>query len=203
MVALKDKKKASINWILRCSESSWGDMSTSSHDTGMHCYSSTCTLFSGPSGYFVKVSKRVIRWPFVLVKDVALTDKDVFLFVLFFFPSALKQKVYDTMWARFILHTNSLYPFSSQTSTFNKWLNKWQCTWCFQYAATLIGTVTLCLCVAAVTLSHDWRPARRLVANLRHTHSAQCFLNRIVTALVQAPSKQSSFPNCWLLLEKP
>lgn len=67
----------------------------------------------------------------------------------------------------------------------------------------LIGTVTLCLCVAAVTLSHDWRPARRLVANLRHTQSAQCFLNRIVTALVQAPSKQSSFPNCWLLLENP
>lgn len=108
-------------------------MSTSSHDTGMHCYSSTCTLFSGPSGYFVKVFERVI--PFVVVKDVTLTDKDVSLFVLFFFPSALKQKVYGAMWARFILHTNSLYPLSSQTSTFNKWLNKWQCTWCFQYAA--------------------------------------------------------------------
>lgn len=58
-----------------------------------------------------------------------------FLFVFLCFPSAVKQKVYGAIWARFILHTNSLYPLSSQTSTFNKWLNKWQCTWCFQYAA--------------------------------------------------------------------
>lgn len=89
-------------------------------------------------------------------------------------------------------HTNSFYPLSSQTSS-------------VLYASSmqlLIWTVTLCLCVAAVTLSHDWRPARLLVANLRHTHSTECFLNRIVTAPVQAPSKQCSFPNCWLPLEK-
>lgn len=55
--------------------------------------------------------------------------------------------------------------------------------------ALLIWTVTLCLCAAAVTLSHDWRPARLLVANLRHTQGAHCFLNRIVKSLAQGPSK--------------
>lgn len=35
----------------------------------------------------------------------------------------------------------------------------------------LIWTVTLCVRVAAVTLSHAWRAARLLVANLRHTNS--------------------------------
>lgn len=39
----------------------------------------------------------------------------------------------------------------------------------------LIWTVTLCLCVASVTLSHDWRPARLLVANLSHTHKTRVF----------------------------
>lgn len=199
MVALKDKKKASINWILRCCESSWGDMSTSLHDTGMHGYSSTCTLFSGPSGYFVKVSERVIRWPFVVVKDVTLTDKDGFFFVFLLLLS--KKSMAQCEPILFFIpipSTHSHHRLAHLTSglTSGSVLD-------VSSMQPLIGTVTLCLCVAAVTLSHDWRPARRLVANLRHTQSAQCFLNRIVTALVQAPSKQSSFPNCWLLLENP
>lgn len=202
MVALKDKKKASINWILRCCESSFGDMSTSSHDTGMHCYSSTCSLFNGPSGYFVKVSERVIRWIFVVVKDVTLTDKDVFCFVLLFFHLLLSKKSMaqcePVLFFIPIPSTHSHHILAHLTSGLTS-----RSVLDVSSMQPLIGTVTLCLCVAAVTLSHDWRPARRLVANLRHTHSAQCFLNRIVTALVQAPSKQSSFPNCWLLLEKP
>lgn len=52
------------------------------------------------------------------------------------------------------------------------------------YMPVLIWIVTLCLCVAAVTLSHAWRAARLLVTNLRHSNSTQCFLNRIVTVLV-------------------
>lgn len=170
-------------------------MNASSHDTGMHGYSSTCTLFSGSSGYFGKVSERVIRWPSVVVKvGTSLTRM---FFVLFFFPSALKQK---SLWRNLspvsffipIPSTHSHHRLADLTSglTSGSVLD-------VSSMQPLIGTATLCLCVAAVTLNHDWRPARLLLANLRHTHSAQCFLNRIVTALVQAPSKQCSFPNCW------
>lgn len=52
----------------------------------------------------------------------------------------------------------------------------------------LIWTAGLRFCVAAVTLSHAWRAARLLAANLCDTNSTQCFLNRIVTVLVQGSS---------------
>lgn len=57
------------------------------------------------------------------------------------------------------------------------------CVACAFDMALLIWTVTLRLCAATVTLSHDWRAARLLVANLRHTRGTRCFLNRIVKSL--------------------
>lgn len=166
-------------------------MNASSHDTSMQRFSSTCTLFSG-SSVFVW---RCLRVSFVVVKDGTSLTRMFFLFC-FFFCSLAKSLWHNASPALFLIpipSSHSHHRLAHLTSGSVLDASSMQ---------PLIGTVTLCLCVAAVTLSHDWRPARLLVANLRHTHSGQCFLNRIVTVLVQSPSKQCSFPNCWLLLEK-
>jgi len=43
--------------------------------------------------------------------------------------------------------------------------------------------VLLQLCIRSFTLSRGWKPANTLSDNLRHTNSALCFLNWIVTTV--------------------
>lgn len=177
-------------------------MNASSHDTSVRCEPST--PFRGSLGFpqdtkvissnGTSIYKSVLVWKCLTVSDgnlLCLWGMEP-QWLRVFFLLLLSNKTTAHRGPCLTAHTNSFYPLSSQTNS-------------VLYASSmqlLIWTVTLCLCVAAVTLSHDWRPARLLVANLRHTHSTECFLNRIVTAPVQAPSKQCSFPNCWLPLEK-
>lgn len=168
-------------------------MNASSHDTSMQRFSSTCTLFSG-SSVFVWRCLRVSYGRHLWLWRMEPHWRECFVF--FSFCSLAKSLRHNASPALFLIpipssHSHHRLAHLTGGSVLDA-----------SSMQSLTGTVTLCLCIAAVTLSHDWRPARLLVANLRHTHSGQCFLNRIVTVLVQSPSKQCSFPNCWLLLEK-
>lgn len=126
-------------------------MNASSHDTSMRPEPSTCTNFRGSPGFpqdakvissnGVAVYKSVVVWGYLSVSDSNLLwlwgMEPQWPRVLFLLLLSRKSTAHCLT-----SHSNSFYPLSSQTRTFNKW----RCTLCFQYAAIDLDSNFVPLC---------------------------------------------------------